>query len=118
MEEDNQNKVEEVSLNVGWYRLVACFFAGIFLANAVPHYVNGISGDAFQTPFANPPGVGLSPPVVNVLWALFNIVIGYVLIRVGKLSVKDKWTVAVFFAGVVLISLVLSIHFAGKASGT
>lgn len=63
-----------------WYHLVACFFAGICLANAVPHYVNGISGDAFPTPFANPPGAGLSPPVVNVLWALINIAIGYVLI--------------------------------------
>lgn len=100
-----------------WYHLVACFFAGICLANAVPHYVNGISGDAFPTPFANPPGAGLSPPVVNVLWALINIAIGYVLIRVGKLSEKNKWTVAVFFAGMVLISLVLSIHFADKAFG-
>ena len=80
MVEENQNKIEEVSLNVKWYHLVACFFAGICLANAVPHYVNGISGDAFPTPFANPPGAGLSPPVVNVLWALINIAIGYVLI--------------------------------------
>ena len=37
--------------------------------------------------------------------------------QLGKLSEKNKWTVAVFFAGMVLISLVLSIHFADKAFG-
>jgi hypothetical protein len=57
-----------------WFRYIACFFAGIFLANAVPHFVNSISGISFPTPFANPPGKGLSLPTVNVLWALFNLV--------------------------------------------
>lgn len=117
MVEESQNEIGEIPSKVRWYHLVACFFAGIFLANAVPHYVNGISGDAFPTPFANPPGVGLSAPVVNVGWALINVVIGYVLVKVGKLSEKNKWTVAAFFTGVVLISLVLSIHFSGKALG-
>ena len=55
-----------------WYHYVACFFAGIFLANAVPHFVKGICGDRFPTPFAKPPGKGLSSPLVNVLWALVN----------------------------------------------
>jgi hypothetical protein len=45
---------------------VACFFAGAFLANFVPHFVHGISGDRFPTPFANPPGKGLSSPTLNV----------------------------------------------------
>jgi hypothetical protein len=118
MAEDSQNEIGEISSKVKWYHLVACFFAGIFLANAVPHYINGISGDAFPTPFANPPGVGLSAPVVNVSWALINVVFGYVLVKVGRLSDKNKWSIAAFFAGVVLISLVLSIHFASKALGT
>ncbi len=39
-----------------WYSYVGCFFAGMFLANAVPHFVHGISGDPFPTPFAKPPG--------------------------------------------------------------
>ena len=41
---------------VNWYNYIACFFAGIFLANFVPHFVHGISGDRFPTPFAHPPG--------------------------------------------------------------
>jgi hypothetical protein len=39
-----------------WYDYIASFFAGMFLANAVPHFVHGISGDRFPTPFAHPPG--------------------------------------------------------------
>ena len=48
-----------------WYNLIAAFFSGLFLANAVPHYVKGVCGDRFPTPFANPPGKGLSSAIVN-----------------------------------------------------
>ncbi len=51
-----------------WYHYVAYFFGGAFLANAVPHFVNGVSGNPFQSPFASPPGEGLSSSTVNVLW--------------------------------------------------
>ena len=43
-----------------WYHYVAAFFAGAFLANVVPHFIHGVSGDAFPTPFADPAGKGLS----------------------------------------------------------
>lgn len=43
-----------------WYHYVAYFFGGAFLANTLPHLMNGISGHAFQRPFASPPGEGLS----------------------------------------------------------
>jgi hypothetical protein len=39
--------------------------------------VQGISGHWFQTPFASPPGVGESPPVVNVLWGFLNLAVGF-----------------------------------------
>ena len=34
---------------MNWYNYIASFFAGIFLANAVPHFVHGISGDRFPS---------------------------------------------------------------------
>src|SRR5580693_10679403 len=34
-----------------WYHYVAYFFGGAFLANALPHLGNGISGHAFSEPF-------------------------------------------------------------------
>jgi hypothetical protein len=99
-----------------WYEYIACFFAGIFLANAVPHFVYGVSGDRFPTPFAHPPGKGLSSPTVNVLWALLNMVVGYVLYRVGKVSSGDTATLFVFFAGIAAISILASTQFAKKQS--
>jgi hypothetical protein len=67
-----------------WYHYIAYFFGGVFLANALPHLGNGISGHAFQSPFASPPGVGLSSSTVNVAWGLFNLAVGYLLVcRVG-----------------------------------
>ena len=99
------------------YRYVGCFFAGMFLANAVPHFVHGISGDRFPTPFAHPRGIGLSSPTVNILWALLNLIVGYILFRVGQVASGDNVALAVFFAGVVAISLTLSVRFAKKQSG-
>lgn len=95
---------------------VACFFAGIFLANAVPHFVHGISGDRFPTPFARPRGKGLSSPTLNVIWALFNVLVGYLLLRAGKISAENDATLWVFFAGVAVISTAMSVRFQQKHS--
>jgi hypothetical protein len=97
-----------------WYHYIACFFAGIFLINTVPHLVHGVSGDSFPSPFANPPGKGLSSPTVNVLWALANLLIGYILLRAGKVSRSNKWSLLAFFAGIVYFSIMLSIVFVDK----
>jgi hypothetical protein len=99
---------------VNWYNYIACFFAGAILANFVPHFVHGISGDRFPTPFAHPPGKGLSSPTVNVLWALVNLIIGYLLFRTGKVWSGGNLTLLVFFAGVILLSTASSIRFAKK----
>ena len=95
-----------------WYHYIACFFAGMFIANIVPHFIHGISGEAFPTPFADPPGKGLSSPTVNVLWGLFNLIIGYVLFRTGKIANSNKWSVLLFFVGILVMSVMLSYGFA------
>jgi hypothetical protein len=97
-----------------WYDYVTCFFAGAFLANTVPHFVHGISGDRFPTPFASPPGKGLSSPAVNVLWALFNLLVGYFLFRIEHVSSGDYPVLIPFFAGIGVISIWLSVHFTKK----
>jgi hypothetical protein len=94
--------------------ILAAFFAGAFLANTVPHFVHGISGDRFPTPFAKPPGKGLSSPTVNVLWALFNLAAGYVLLCVGHVSRANCLSIVVFFAGVAALSIPSSVNFAKK----
>ncbi len=100
-----------------WYNYVLCFFAGLFIANTVPHFIHGISGDQFPTPFATPPGKGLSSPTVNVLWGLTNLVIGYLLYRAGKISKTNWGTIIIFFAGIAAMSIMLSFVFADKMKG-
>jgi len=84
----------------------------MFLANVVPHFVHGISGDRFPTPFAHPPGRGLSSATTNVVWALVNLIVGYVFYRVGKVSSGGNLAWAVFFAGIAALSTWLSVLFA------
>ncbi|MDR3237608.1 MAG: hypothetical protein LBT84_03810 [Spirochaetia bacterium] len=81
----------------------------MFAANAIPHFIQGVLGYSYRTPFADPPGVGLSSPTVNVLWALFNIVAAYFLYRAGKVSKNKWWTILIFFIGFAIISIIFSI---------
>jgi uncharacterized membrane protein len=97
-----------------WYHYLAAFFAGAFLANAVPHFFHGISGDPFPSPFAHPPGKGLSSPTINVLWGGFNLFIGYILLMVSKISFKNRWAMFVLFLGILFISIQLSMVFMDK----
>jgi|SRR5665213_2462936 len=91
-----------------WYYYVMWFFGGIFLANFVPHFTRGISGATFPTPFAKPPGRGLSGPTVNVLWGLANLAVAYVLLRYGHFSLMSWRAVIVVFVGVLAIGIQLS----------
>ncbi|HEX4850051.1 MAG TPA: hypothetical protein VFV08_04550 [Puia sp.] len=97
-----------------WYHYIATFFSGAFLANTVPHFIHGISGDPFPTPFAKPPGHGLSSPTVNVLWACINLLIGYLLLRISKASPQNKLSMTVLFLGILGMSIQLSIVFMEK----
>jgi hypothetical protein len=74
-----------------WHHCIAYFLGGAFLANAIPHFVSGITGHPFQSPFATPPGQGLSPAWVNVLWGATNLVLAYLLLgRVGHFEFR-RW---------------------------
>jgi hypothetical protein len=92
-----------------WYHYIAYFFGGAFFANAVPHFTNGISGRPFPSPFASPPGQGLSSPTINVLWGTLNLVIGYLLVcRVGRFNLRSTRDVTVFALGWLLLALMLA----------
>jgi hypothetical protein len=100
-----------------WYHDVAYFFGGAFLANFVPHFVAGVSGSPFQSPFASPPGEGLSSSTVNVIWGVANLVIAYLLlVRVGSFDLRRWRHVGVFAAGMLAMGLMLAHHF-GRLHG-
>ncbi len=95
-----------------WIPLLSCFFGGAFLANAIPHVVSGMMGRPFQSPFAKPPGQGLSSSTVNVLWGFFNIGVGYVLVcRVGDFGLSNTADVLACGAGALLLAVSCARHF-------
>jgi hypothetical protein len=115
--ETRQNRIPEMETIMRWYHYLAYFFGGIFLANALPHLGNGVSGHAFQSPFANPPGVGLSSSTVNALWGLFNLAVSYLLVcRVGNFELRKTQHVLVFGTGMLVMSLNLA-HYFGRFHG-
>jgi len=102
---------------MAWYFCLVQFVSGLLLANGVPHFVQGISGQRFQSPFASPRGVGESSPLVNVVWGFANIAAGCALLRAFEPQEPDAvagW-IAVG-AGVLLIGVLLSLHF-GRVRG-
>ncbi|WP_437715063.1 hypothetical protein WMF45_00775 [Sorangium sp. So ce448] len=91
-------QIEEITMP--WYVHFAHFFGAAFLANALPHLIAGVSGQPLQTPFASPPFKGLSPPTVNVAWALANLAFAYLLlVRVEALDLRSWPDVGVSFVG-------------------
>ncbi len=102
---------------MNWIHDVAYFFGGAFLINTVPHLVSGVMGKPFQSPFAKPPGQGLSSSTVNVLWGFLNLVIAYLLIcRVGDFDLHSTEQVVAAGLGAFLIGL-MSARMFGRFHG-
>jgi hypothetical protein len=102
-----------------WYDYVAWFFGGAFLVNSVPHFTNGVSGRPFPTPFASPPGRGLSQAWINVLWGVFNGIVGYVLVyQVGTFTLRNIQDVVVLGIGALVMSMMLARSFAPLFAGS
>src|SRR5277367_135466 len=100
-----------------WYHYLAWFFGGLFLTNSIPHLVAGLSGSAFQSPFASPPGEGLSSAIVNLLWGWFNLLAAYLLlVRVGPFDLRRTACVVPVAIAMLLIGLQLASHF-GRLHG-
>jgi len=95
-----------------WNHYLSYFFGGAVLANAIPHFVSGTMGRSFQSPFATPPGVGLSSSTVNVLWGAFNFVVAYVLIlQVGEFDLRNLIQVVTAGLGALIMAVITARRF-------
>jgi len=63
-----------------WYFYLFDFVSGLFLANGVPHFVQGVSGYLLHSPYGDPPGAGDSSLLSNTLWGFANLTVGFVLL--------------------------------------
>ena len=98
-----------------WYFYLLEFLSGAFLANGVPHFVQGVSGNPFQSPFAKPPGIGESSPLSNVLWGFANLVAGALLLHFFWPVGVAGWCLV--GAGALLLAVQASVHFGKVRAG-
>lgn len=92
---------------MSWLYDLAYLMGGAFLSNGVPHFVAGVMGRPFQSPFAKPSGQGLSSSTVNVFWGCFNFVAAYLLLgQVGSFDIRASDQVLAVGVGILVIGLV------------
>jgi hypothetical protein len=104
-------------VTVQWIDYASYLFGGAVLTNAVPHFVSGVMGRPFQSPFAKPRGQGHSSSTVNVLWGFLNLAIGYLLvIRVGDFDLRSTADVVALGLGTLLMGMVMARMF-GRFNG-
>jgi len=77
--------------------LLAFVVVGLFGANAVPHFVRGITGQRHMTPFGSD-----SSAVANVLWGSANAAVAGVLGWLYRDAIAFDTLAAAFLAGVAL----------------
>jgi adenine/guanine phosphoribosyltransferase-like PRPP-binding protein len=69
-------------------------------------------GHPFQSPFASPPGEGLSSALVNVLWGAANLVVAYLLLAQVRTFEFRSWRhVLVAASGGLIVAIQLARHF-------
>jgi hypothetical protein len=101
-----------------WFHFPAYFFGGAFFANFVPHFVSGVQGHTFPTPFASPPFRGLSSSHVNVLYGLGNLAASYaLLLRVGDFEPRSALHAGAFGLGLAAWSLMVARSLARLQAG-
>lgn len=80
------------------------FFAGMFLANGVPHFVKGVMGQTHMTPFKR-----VSDAYTNVVWGFVNFVFGVLILGfssdTGRVNQPTGMSFWVFALGVFVMSM-------------
>jgi hypothetical protein len=98
---------------MAWYFYAAQLASGALLVNGAPHFVRGLCGERFQSPFASPPGIGESSALVNFIWGFVNLAIGLALLGAFAPRPPDAFAGWIAFgAGALLTGAAMSRHFA------
>jgi len=96
-------------------QLVTLFLSGMFFANGVPHFVHGISGEAFHNPFLHRFVPSVPSPLFNVVWGLLSFGLA---IALGSRSDGLAWGLhahgIAWGAGFVFAAVGLSLYFRAR----
>jgi hypothetical protein len=91
--------------------VIYSFLAGVLLANSIPHFIHGISGEYFPGPFFHSLGRGTGTDVVNVLWGLFCFGTGYRLAWSYRKQLSPALFRVTISSGFAAMSIFLSVVF-------
>lgn len=91
--------------------------AGALLCNCLPHLISGLQGRPFPSPFAKPPGRGMSSAVVNVLWGFANLAGGLALLVRWPIALAIAPETGMFALGAVAMGVMLGRHFSTVVNG-
>lgn len=83
--------------------MLQAFFAGMFLANGVPHFVKGIMGQTHMTPFKR-----VSDVYTNVIWGFSNFVLGVLVLgfsESGFVNLPTGTNLWIFMVGSFVMSM-------------
>lgn len=95
---------------------LAHFVAGALVANGIPHFVNGVCGRSFRTPFVRMQGGDVSSPATNVVWGWLNWLIAYLLfLDVGPRYLGSLVDTVAAAGGMLVMGLILARIFAGRS---
>lgn len=95
-----------------WYHLISYFFGGAFFVNALPHFMMGVTGHPFQSPFGSPPGEGTSSALSNVLWGTANFIAAYLLLgKVGNFVFRNLLHILPAAVGALTMAVILARSF-------
>ena len=79
------------------------FLAGLFAANGVPHFVKGITGNRFQTPFGRQ-----SSALVNVAWGWASFVLAGILLHFAHPRAHEFRAASLFMLAFLIMALLLA----------
>ncbi len=92
-----------------WIAYLVHFIAAAFLTNGLPHFVSGVSGRPFRTPFVRLGSARLSSPVTNVIWGWFNFLIAFLLFaNIGPLYIGTPGDTVFVAAGMLVTGVLLA----------
>lgn len=93
-------------------RAISLFLAGLFFANGIPHFINGISGREFHNPALHRFVPRMPSPLFNVIWGLFNFGLALLFLSLADVFSISLPPEGVLFAlGFAFAALGLSIFF-------
>jgi len=91
-------------------KAVELFLAGLFFANGIPHFINGISGRDFHNPSLHRFFPNVPSPLFNVIWGLLNFCVVILFLSAAQWIILNQ-EMLLFAGGFAFAAVGLSIFF-------